>query len=263
MTDAAESIDIRLVGGGISPTKVRIETLFGVLGALEAAIENMAEHLGVEFEDHEFIVRPDGYFQESSLLIQSQINPKAAKPLQEIDRAFFEDDVDNLPDNVRARFLELQGVLARRGCDLELSGTSLRGLKITKDMPSIKSPTDRLEMTSNAVVYGVCTRINRAKRDARLDTFDGHGCTLTGLNDNHVRVLMRGTGENLEQVYRIQGEATWKLGTYRVTKMTVSSIELVQSNAEEFFEFLQKSISDSFDNVDPIAYVNDLRGRNT
>jgi hypothetical protein len=72
---------------------------------------------------------------------------------------------------------------------------------------------------------------------------------------------MEETGEDLDQVFRIEGQATWSLDDYHINKTKVTAIESVERNAGELFGALREATEHSFDDVDPIDYVNELRGK--
>lgn len=261
--DSISSIYLKLSGDQITPTNVRMGMLFGVLGGLERAIEAMAEDLGIEFDENEAILVPER-IEKSSLGISGVINHKARDPLQHIDRAFYAHEIETLPSSVRSEFQDIQSTLASRSVKMEMRSKNLglHGLILTEDKPHIpKTPEDNDEMTSHAVVYGTCIRVNRTNSDARIELHDGTGCTIKGLTDDHIRTLMKKTGENLEQVYRIEGQATWSLGNYRISQIDVVSIQSVERNAKELFSALRKATGDTFDDLDPIDYVNELRGK--
>lgn len=92
MADDTKSIHLKLSGDDISPTNVRMATLFGVLGGLERAIEAMAEEMGVEFGPNEAILIP-GQLAASSLGIPATLKRRAEDPLRRIDSAFYADEV--------------------------------------------------------------------------------------------------------------------------------------------------------------------------
>jgi hypothetical protein len=185
MADDSNSIYLKLSGDDISPKNVRISTLFGILGGLERAIEAMAEEMGVEFEENESIIIP-GQLQESSLNIPGTINRKARDPLRHIDRAFYADELSDLPSTVRSELRSIQSTLGKRGVRLEMAGedVGLHGVALTADAPHIEaSADDSDEMTSHAVVYGVYMRVNRTTNDARIELHDGSGCTIEDLTE--------------------------------------------------------------------------------
>ena len=254
MNDNTTSIYLTLSGDDISPRNVRMNTLFGVLRGLEGALEAMAKELGVEFDPNEAIITP-GEFEESSLGIPTALNPRATDSLHYIDRAFYSDNTDVLPPVVRSELRTMQSALGERGIELELSGRGLHGVSLTKDTPPIKAPADdSLEMSSHAVVYGICMRVNRTTRDARIELHDGTGCTITALSDKQLQKLMKETGEDLDQVYRIEGKATWSMDDYRISKIDVIAIESVQRDAGELFDALRQATGETFEDVDPIDY---------
>lgn len=263
MADDTTLLHIKLSGGGISPANVRMDTLYGVLGGLERAIEAMAKTMGVAFDKYEAIVTP-GALKNSSLAIPTTLNFKAHTSLREIDRAFYTDEIDRLPALVRAELLTLQFTLGQRGVTLEMTSSEvgLHGITLAKDSPHISaSDEETLEMTSPAVVYGVCMRINRGTKDAAIKLHDGTSCTLKNLTDEHIQKLMKQTGENLDQVYRIEGQATWNMNDYRIRDIIVVSINPIERDAGELFSSLREVSGNTFDDMDPVDYVNQLRGK--
>ncbi|MFU8806087.1 MAG: hypothetical protein ACNA8W_19905 [Bradymonadaceae bacterium] len=106
-------------------------------------------------------------------------------------------------------------------------------------------------MTSHAAVYGICMRVNRSARDARIELHDGTGCTLKGLSNEQIQKLMKETGENLDQIYRVAGEAIWSLDDYRIREIEVSSIESVKRDAGELFAALRNATGEDFEHIDP------------
>lgn len=133
---------------------------------------------------------------------------------------------------------------------------------MSADEPDIPDPeADDIEMTSHAVVFGICVRVNRNRHDAAVRLHDGETCRLEDLSDGQIQELMSGTGRDLEQVYRIEGEAAWRVEDYRIRRLEVSSMKRVERDAEKFFDALRESGADRFEDVDPIEYINELRGK--
>lgn len=261
MTDDTSTIYLKLSGDDISPTNVRMRTLFGILGGLEGAIVAMAEDMGVEFDENEAIIIP-GELEESSLGIPGALNLKAEEPLRHIDRALYAEEVGGLPLQVRSELTCIQSTLSERGVDLEISGDGLRGVFLAEDTPHIEEPSEGSDkMTSHAVVYGVCMRVNRSRRDAAIELHDGQNCTLKSLTDQQLKQLMKETGDDFDQVFRIEGQAKWSLDDYRISEVEVTSIESVDRNAGELFGALREATANAFDEVDAIDYVNELRGK--
>ncbi len=263
MADDPTYFCLELSGDDISPENVRMSTLFGVLGGLERAIEAMAGEMGVQLDENEAIIIP-GELAEASLVIPGLLNRKAKEALRSIDHAFYADEVGNLPATVRSELRGIQSTLERRSVRLEMSSTGLglHGVALTADSPHIEEHSEENDrMISHAVVYGVCMRVNRSRKDAAIELHDGQNCTLKGLTDQQLKKLMQETGDDFDQVFRIEGQATWSLDDYRIGEIDVASIESVERNAGELFGALRKATGNSFDGVDPIGYVNELRGK--
>lgn len=263
MADDTTSIYLELSGSGLSPQRVRMRTLFGVLGGLEAALEAMAEELGVEFDEHESIITPQ-MLEESSVGIPTTLNRRAKDALARIDRAFYAEKLETLPSQVRSELRGIQTTLGQRGATLRMRSDKLglHGFSLTEDTPVLpKSEDESLEMTSHAVVYGVCTRVNRKKNDASIDLHDGQNCKLENLSSEHFQMLMTSAGERPDQVFRVEGQATWEIDDYRITRIEVTSIQTVERDAGELFDNLREATGDEFAAIDPTDYVNQLRGK--
>ncbi len=263
MADDTKSIYLELTGDDISPTNVRMSTVFGVLGGLERAIEAVADEMGLEFDENEAIIIPSR-FEESSLGICNELNQKAIEPVRHIDHACHTGELDTLPSKARSGLKDVQSTLGRRGVRLDITGESLglHGVSLTEDTPHIEETVEEIEtMTSHAVVYGVCMRVNRSRRDAAINLHDGQNCTLKDLTDQHLQKLMQKTGDDFDQVFRIEGRASWSLDDYRIREIEVSSIDSVERDADELFGALRDETGGAFDDVDPIGYVDKLRGK--
>lgn len=255
---------LRLTGDDISPENTRIRTLFGVLRALEGAIEAMATELDIEFGEHEAILIP-ATPEASSLDIPGRFNHKAVEPMRRIDLLFYREETENFSAPVASEFGEMQRALASRGltASVESEDIGLHGVTITGATPEIAeaTPEETEPMTSHTVVYGVCMRVNRKRRDASVQLHDGTNCTVKGLDDDQLQLLLKATGEDLDQVFRLEGQAAWHLDDYGVSEIRPSDIRPVTRDAGKLFDELRELVGDDYEDVDPIEYVRQLRGK--
>ncbi len=262
MNDNQKTILLRLSGDEISPTNVRIDTLFQVLAGLEQVIIAMAGEMGLQFDEHEAIIIP-GPLSASSLGVEAHLNQDALAPLNAIDEAFHNDRLPSLPDEVHEGFRKIQRGIKGRDLhlDIQSEALSLNGFSITAVEPQFASDTMTDEITSHAVVYGTCMRVNRERRDATIQLHNGQKCTLKSLEDHQIRELLRGAGQDLNQTFRVDGQATWSLTDYQIKDIHAESIEAVERNVRELFSGLRETADESVDDLDPILYVNELRGK--
>lgn len=254
---------LRLTGDDISPENARIETLYGVLSALERAIEAMSTELGIEFDEHEAIIIPSAP-EASSLGLPGRVNHKAVSPLQHIDRAFYHAETEMLPASVAAEISEMQGTLAPRGltASIESDDMGLHGVTVTEDTPDIStSEDDELSpMTSHAVVYGICTRVNRDYRDATVRLHDDSICRVKELSDAQFQLLMSKAGDDLDQVFRLEGPAKWHVDDYRIFEIAPSDIQPVTRDAGALFDELAEVVGDDFEAITADFENIDVRG---
>jgi hypothetical protein len=240
---------------------VRISTLFEVVGGFDRALEAMGAELGIKLDDNETIIVPASV-EESSLAFRGQLNPRFEAALGEVDRAFRSDDFAALPSSVRSEFRDVQKALGRRGATLDVTSDdiTLHGVEFTGDYPDLSDKTDDIaEMTSHAVVYGICTRVNRTRTDAALALHDGSSCTLKDLTEDQLKLLMAATGEDFDQAFRAEGEATWNVEDYRITKMNVSNIRKIKRNAADLFDGLREITDGAYDDVDVFEDMKNVR----
>lgn len=255
---------LRLSGDDISPENTRIDTIYGVLGALERAVEAMGEELDIEFDDHEAIIIPLAP-ESSSFGLPNRVNHKAVEPLRHIDKAFYREETEILPDPVAGEIETMQSELAPRGLEasIESDDIDLHGVTITQDTPRIVSPEDEeLEpMTSHAVIYGICTRVNRDYRDATIRLRDDSRCKVKDLDDEQFQTLMAEAGDDLDQVFRLEGRGKWNVDDYQIFEINPSEIRPVTRDAGKLFDELKSAVGDEYDDVDPVEHVHKLRGK--
>ncbi|MFB6262275.1 MAG: hypothetical protein ABEL76_01430 [Bradymonadaceae bacterium] len=263
MADRLTDIYLELSGDDVSPRTVRVRTLLRILGGLESALVKMGEEMEVEFGEHEALLMPKS-FERSSLAVRSDVSPRARKPLERIDEAVHGGNTADLPPDVNEQLGEVQSAVGERGATLDIRGDELelQGMSITEDTPVVESSEEDVEeRTSHGVVYGECIRINRSRGDAAILLHDGARCRLTGLDDEQLRTLMRGSGDDLEQIYRIEGRATWNVADYQITSMDPVSIDPIERDAGALFDGLREATNGNFDETNPVEYVENLRGK--
>ena len=262
MGEEATDIYLKLSGEDVSPETVRWETMYRIFGGLESAVEAMAFEVGLEIGEDEALIIPET-IERSSFGLSGRINERVRKPLRQLGGAFGAGAVDELPAPVRDSLRDVQGALGDRGANLEVTSDAgtFEGFTLTEDRPVIPEPQSEVqERTSQGVVYGICMRVNRTRKDATVVLQDGSKCRVEPLDDAQIQTLMTGTGADLGQVFRIEGEATWNVDDYRITAIKPVSIDAVERDAGKFFDELRDATDGAFDDTDPVDYVRKLRG---
>jgi len=262
MGDDNHDIYLTLTGDDVSPETVRWHTLDSVVGGFDSALETMAAQMDREFKEREALIIPK-VFERSSVRVAADVNRRAEDPLHQIDRAFQSGDISDLPGPVRDDLGSVQATVESRDAAVKMTGdeVDLNGISIAGNSPVIPPDEEEVsERTSHGVVYGICMRVNRTRNDATVVLHDGTKCSLEPLDDGQVQMLMKRTGENLEQVFRVEGEASWNPDDYKITKIAPVTIEPVERDAGTFFDELRDVTDGAFDDTDPIEYVEKMRG---
>ncbi|MFB6352388.1 MAG: hypothetical protein ABEN55_03570, partial [Bradymonadaceae bacterium] len=252
----------KLTGEDVSPETVRTAPMYRILASLEAALEEMGREIGLEFDEREALIIPTGGYEDSSLGLPGRVRRRAQEPLDRIGGAFQAEEAE-LPGGVRSPLRDVQATLGDReaSLDVESQTADWQSFSMSEDAPVIPKPQDEVvERTSHGVVYGICMRVNRSRPDATVVLHDGTKCKVKPIDDEQVQALMAGTGADLEQVFRIEGEATWNVDDYRITEIDPVTIEPVERNAGEFFDELRDATDGAFDDTDPVEFVRKLRG---
>lgn len=258
-----DEIDIAftLEGENIAPETVRVSTILRILGEFEQAIEAAAEESGTEFDQHEALLVPER-FEHSSYRMRGRVMPRAATPVVQIGTALRAKTTEKLNPRTRDRLRDIQRELGNREASLRVETTDENASEFSMTQyapviaPGDESPETR---TSHSVVYGVCLRINRNRRDATVRLHDDSKTKLTGLDDNQIQRLMKAAGEDLDQVFRIEGTATWQIDDYTIDSIAPSSIQTVNTDSGELFDELRRATDNQFDDTHTEDFMRKLR----
>lgn len=252
-------------GRRVTPYSVRASDLAELITSFEEAVLSMAADSGnfdLEEPDDDAEISLVSIGEGSNILglaVSPIVRPSAINIIQ----ALMDGDFRNIPTRCYLNIKNIYRQVVKLGWILEIKGErdfDFRVASISKDhpIPELKRRIAR----GGTNIYGTLIRLGNNKPSARIKLSDR---TTISVEMTYQMVKDLESRKRLYHVVGFEGDATWAVEEdWKIIEFHATRIIGYQddgSGLPGMFDALANSAQDRWDGVDPVKFVNWLRGR--
>jgi len=250
-------VRVAITGEQVSPERVSLKELVGILTRLDRAIVTYAQARGIDVPEDAAtsLVGISSGSENLELSVPDPLLPAVAG----ISQAIEANDFSDFPKQTYAELYELSESVVRRGWGLAFHAApslEVREARITPEEP-LKPPPGPTFIDGTTVIHGRCLRVGGAvvpKAEVRVSS------TSKLLNVDLSEEAAKELAKQLYEEVALEGTATWNADTWEIVDFRVSRVTPFRKvEPEAAFRELAVAAAGRWDEVDPVAYVEGLR----
>lgn len=250
-------VHVAITGEQVSPERVSLKELVGILTRLDRAIMTYAQARGLDVPEDAStsLVGITSGSENLELSVPDPLLPAVAGISQAIESRDFSD----FPKKTYEELYELSEFVVRRGWGFtfhEAPDLKVHAARITPEEP-LKPPPGPTFIGGTTVIHGRCLRVGGAivpKAEVRVSS------TSQLLNADLSEEAAKGLAKQLYEEVALEGTATWDADTWEIVDFRISRVTPFRKvEPEAAFKELAAAAAGRWDEVDPVAYVEGLR----
>jgi hypothetical protein len=208
-----------LLGPGLKPESIGVQSLIKMLGNLDSAVKNTMRE-----EDPHNVIKGGQLalvgLTEGSIPISLAFRGTASEyAMGKITAAISENNYDNLPPKVLDNLREIQTDLKNNGCNARFDSDSMEVPSALLTPTTIIEYSEETILKGNTLLYGYLMSIGGIEPAIRLQLEEKHAITIK-TNKETVKSL---EGRLYTEI-GVEGEATWNTKFNKVISFKLSTV---------------------------------------
>ena len=246
------TFQFKIQGDGVTPESVRLRDLVETLQLVEAAIAETARGMGES--DIEALNLSLVGITNGSADCTVAASPAMIRAASVVTRSLERNEFTTLPMRAQTSLRKLWKKSDNKGWDFSFApiDNDVTFAQILHDREILRPG----QIAGRTTLYGKCMDVGGKKPTAKLNLLSGETLTVELSSEEMAKQL----GARLYEVVGLEGEAKWGADDWKLERFIVDRItEYAETHAADAFSRLAQLAGNTWDDVDPVAYVQDLR----